>query len=140
MTAPSIVRAVPPADPREATSFFEAKLTYETDCADVYVALKNRQRDFVLLDVRSREAYAKSHAMTAINLPQGEIDGETLAPYPADTVFVVYCWGPGCNGATRAAAKIAALGYQVKEMIGGIQVWEDYERYPVTRRMGEAQA
>jgi hypothetical protein len=38
-------------------------------------------------------------------------------------VVVTYCWGPGCNGATRAAYELARLGYPVKEMIGGYQYW-----------------
>jgi rhodanese-related sulfurtransferase len=36
---------------------------------------------------------------------------------------ITYCWGPGCDGATRAALALAELGYQVKEMIGGIEYW-----------------
>jgi rhodanese-related sulfurtransferase len=36
---------------------------------------------------------------------------------------VTYCWGPGCNGATRAALEFAKLGYPVKEMIGGFEYW-----------------
>jgi rhodanese-related sulfurtransferase len=45
-------------------------------------------------------------------------------------VLVVYCWGPGCNAATKAAAKLASLGFQVKEMIGGLEYWRR-EGYPV---------
>jgi rhodanese-related sulfurtransferase len=40
-------------------------------------------------------------------------------------VFVVYCAGPHCNGANKAAVKLAALGYPVKEMIGGVTGWLD---------------
>jgi rhodanese-related sulfurtransferase len=36
---------------------------------------------------------------------------------------VVYCWGPGCNGATKAALAFAALGHPVREMIGGFEYW-----------------
>jgi 3-mercaptopyruvate sulfurtransferase SseA len=42
---------------------------------------------------------------------------------------VVYCWGPGCNGSTRAALELALLGYRVKEMIGGYEYWVR-EGYP----------
>lgn len=37
--------------------------------------------------------------------------------------MVTYCWGPGCNGAIRAALALAELGYQVKEMLGGFECW-----------------
>jgi rhodanese-related sulfurtransferase len=42
---------------------------------------------------------------------------------PITTPVVVYCWGPGCNGATRAALQFSRLGYSVKEMIGGFEYW-----------------
>jgi rhodanese-related sulfurtransferase len=45
----------------------------------------------------------------------------------------VYCWGPGCNGATKAAMQLSALGFPVKEMIGGMEYWAERERYPVER-------
>ena len=40
-----------------------------------------------------------------------------------EVLVVTYCWGPGCNGATRAALEFAKLGYQVKEMLGGYEYW-----------------
>ncbi len=90
-------------------------------------------QDYVLLDVRSADAFYKSHAISAKSLPHPEINDESLSSYDKNTLFVVYCWGPGCNGATKAAMKLSAMGFQVKEMIGGIHYWEDLERYPVVR-------
>jgi rhodanese-related sulfurtransferase len=99
----------------------------------VYTDIQNGVANFMLLDVRSPTAYARSHALGAINLPQTMINAETTAGFAKDTLLVVYCWGPGCNGATKAALKLSALGFPVKEMIGGIEYWEDKERYPVER-------
>jgi rhodanese-related sulfurtransferase len=135
----SNVLLYPAAKSEQAFRFFGAKLGYETDCSDVYADIKAGNQLFVLLDVRSAEAYEKSHALKAINFPHNEMNADSLANFAADTQFVVYCWGPGCNGATKAAMKLAALGFAVKEMIGGIHYWEDFERYPVNRRIDEAQ-
>jgi rhodanese-related sulfurtransferase len=49
----------------------------------------------------------------------------TLASWPADTLFVVYCAGPHCNGADKAALRLAQLGRRVKVMIGGMTGWAD---------------
>ena len=38
---------------------------------------------------------------------------------------MVYCAGPHCNGANKAAIRLARLGYRVKEMIGGVTGWRD---------------
>jgi len=140
MTNESNVLAYPAAQSNQANTFFSNKLGYETDCSDVYTDIKDNNNRFVFLDVRSAEAYDKSHAVTAVNMPHSQINEQTFAQYDKHTVFVVYCWGPGCNGATKAAMKISALGFAVKEMIGGIHYWEDFERYPVNRRMSEAQS
>lgn len=140
MTKQSNVLATAPASQQTTHDFFTTKLGCETDCSDVYADIKAKTNDFVLLDVRSTEAYQKSHAITATSMPHANITESNFSVYAKDEVFVVYCWGPGCNGATKAAQKIAALGFAVKEMIGGIHYWEDFERYPVNRRVDEAQA
>jgi len=129
----SYVLAIPAAPCAAAQAFFQNKLHSETDPADVYTDMQHGVADFVLLDVRSPEAYAKSHALAAVNLPQSMINEDTTAHLAKETLLVVYCWGPGCNGATKAALKLSALGFAVKEMIGGIEYWEDREHYPVAR-------
>jgi rhodanese-related sulfurtransferase len=129
-----------PAAPAQlAMDFFSNKLACETDCSDVYADIKEGNKDYLLLDVRSQDAFDKSHAITAVSMPHSKINSDSFAKHHKDTLFVVYCWGPGCNGATKAAAKIAALGFKVKEMIGGIHYWEDFERYPVNRQVTEVQ-
>lgn len=125
---------------QQVNNFFATKLASETDCSDVYNDIIQHSNHYVLLDVRAKEAFEKSHAITAVNLPHSDISPESLANYNKNTLFVVYCWGPGCNGGAKAALKISALGYGVKEMLGGIHYWEDFERYPVNRRVNEAQA
>jgi rhodanese-related sulfurtransferase len=121
----SAVLQVPPAGPAEATAHFGALLAHETDCADVHQALADGSGDFVLLDVRSPEAYAAGHVPGADNLPHRQLDEATLAPYPTGTAFVVYCAGPHCNGADKAALRLAQLGRPVKKMIGGVTGWLD---------------
>jgi rhodanese-related sulfurtransferase len=113
------------AEPAEAARHFERLLAFETDCWDVHEALHRGQEGFVVLDVRSPALFAASHVPGAINLPRGKIVERNLEPYPADTLFVVYCNGPHCNGADRAALALARLGRRVKKMIGGIEGWKD---------------
>lgn len=48
-----------------------------------------------------------------------------LEQYSPDTLFVVYCAGPHCNGADKAAVHLARLGRPVKKMIGGVTGWID---------------
>lgn len=121
----SVVQRVSPAASDDALAHFQARLGFETDCADVYYASNHEAKDFVLLDVRSPTLYAAGHVPGALNLPTRMISEQRLADYPSDTLFVVYCAGPHCNGANKAAVKLAQLGRPVKEMIGGLTGWID---------------
>jgi rhodanese-related sulfurtransferase len=113
------------ATPADAAAHFEGLLRFETDCWDVSVSLQAEIPGFVLLDVRGPQLYAAGHVPRAVNLPHGKINEHNLAGYPPDTLFVVYCSGPQCNGADRAALRLARLGRPVKKMIGGIEGWKD---------------
>jgi rhodanese-related sulfurtransferase len=126
----SIVTAIPAADPQTALAHFESLLAVETDCWDVHADLTAGKAEFVLLDVRSPNSFVAGHIAGAENLPHREMDEQRLAVWPAETLFVVYCAGPHCNGADRAAANLAKLGRKVKKMIGGVQGWKD-EGYPL---------
>ena len=95
---PTSVTAVPPAPSALAREHFAAELTFETDCWDVHVALDAKHPGFVVLDVRGVEAFAAGHVPGAISLPHRRISEKNLAAHPADTLFVVYCSGPHCNG------------------------------------------
>lgn len=124
-TDPSGVTAVPPAPHAEALEHFSSLLRFETDCWDVHDAMERGAVDFVLLDVRSPEQYATGHLPQAINLPHGRIIARNLRDFAEDALFVVYCAGPHCNGADKAAVRLAELGRKVKKMIGGFEGWKD---------------
>jgi len=106
----------------EAHAHFAARLAFETDCADVAADLAAGTPPYALLDVRSAATYARGHVAGALNVPSSSIDADVAASLP-DGLLVVYCWGPGCNGAHKAAAALSAHGRQVKEMIGGFEYW-----------------
>jgi rhodanese-related sulfurtransferase len=128
----SSVSQVAAADSAAALAHFESAFRYETDCWDVHDAISNGKQDFVLVDVRSPALYAAGHAPGAINIPHGKLIESTLNRYPQNTLFVVYCAGPHCNGAHRGAVRLARLGRPVKLMIGGMTGWID-EGFAVQR-------
>ena len=125
MSTPNAVTAIPAADSAAALAHFHASLQFETDCSDVAGALASGTPGFVLLDVRSPALFAQGHVPGALNLPHGKIVESKLADFPADTLFVTYCAGPHCNGATRGALRLAKLGRPVKVMTGGVTGWLD---------------
>ncbi len=124
----------PPAgDPAAAVAFFSARLAFQADVADVRAALPSG--GFVLVDSRSTAAWEQGRVPGAVHLPTAAVPTRAADLLPADRAVVTYCWGPGCDGATRAALALARLGYRVKEMIGGIEYWIR-EGFPVETATG----
>ena len=117
------VLAVPPVDPHRAAAFFAERLALQTDAADVHAALSAGSAAFVLVDSRSDEAWAQGHIPGAVHLPTASIPHRAAELLDPSVPVVTYCWGPGCNGATRAALALSQTGYRVKEMLGGVEYW-----------------
>ena len=106
----------------EAARHFAAKLQFETDPSDVHAAIE-RGDPFILIDSRGEAAWRQGRVPQAIHLPTAEIALRASAVLDPGTPVVVYCWGPGCNGSTKAALQLSLLGYDVREMIGGFEYW-----------------
>lgn len=103
--------------------FFLLKLSVETDTADVRLDLQRGQNSFVLIDARSAQDFEECHIPGAVNLPYRSITAESTTHLSKEQLIVIYCWSPGCNAAMKAAARLSTLGFQVKEMLGGIEYW-----------------
>lgn len=107
-----------------AADFFAAKLAYETDPADL-AADRAAGRGPLVVDTRSDAAWVQGRIPGAVHVPWQQLAERIgdVAP-DRDAPVVVYCWGPGCNGSTRAALTLARLGCTaVRELIGGFEYW-----------------
>lgn len=122
-------------DSSDATRHFAAKLRFETDPSDVRAA-QLAGETFALIDTRGEGAWRQGRAAGAVHLPTAEIAEQAGALVPAGTPVVVYCWGPGCNGSTKAALAFSLQGYEVREMIGGFEYWAR-EGLPIEDEHGE---
>ncbi len=116
---------VSPADPglSDAVAHYRNRLAFETDVSDVAAALGEGVPGLVVVDSRSREAWNQGHLPGAVHCPTAEIAARGPELFAGARLVVTYCWGPGCNGATRAALAVALLGVPVKEMLGGYEYW-----------------
>jgi rhodanese-related sulfurtransferase len=112
------------AEPEEALAHFTGRLRFETDPYDVNADLTAGLTGFVVLDVRRRPAYDAGHIEGAVHFSHHDMTPQTLAALDPALVYITYGWGPGCNGGTRGAAKLAAAGLRAKEMIGGLEYWQ----------------
>ncbi|WP_432097959.1 rhodanese-like domain-containing protein [Streptomyces sp. WAC 04229] len=124
VTTVNPVLRVAPAPPAEAAAYFRASLAFHTDVSDVAAAMAaDGGPGFTLVDCRSTESWDQGHVPGAVHLPTAHVAAQAGRLLDPAMPVVTYCWGPACDGATRAALALAELGYPVKEMRGGFEYW-----------------
>ncbi len=107
----------------EQLNFYQKKLEYEMDSADLHEAL-GRGEPIVVVDGRSSDAYASEHILGAVSLPHRDISFNNTESLHKSMLYVCYCDGIGCNASTKTALKLLTLGFRVRELIGGLDWWK----------------
>jgi len=109
---------------QEQLIYYTKKLSFEMDSSDLYTALEQEDNNIVIVDGRSEEAYAAEHIPGAVNLPHRIINSDNTRNFDKSKTYVCYCDGIGCNASTKTALKLLTLGFEVKELIGGLDWWK----------------
>jgi rhodanese-related sulfurtransferase len=110
-------------EPGEMATVMADKLRFHTDAWDLSVDLRSGHPEIVVIDARSREAYAQAHIPGAVSFPHREMTEEAVRRLDRGKVYVVYCDGIGCNASTKGAYKLSRLGFRTKELLGGLDWW-----------------
>ncbi|MGC4060823.1 MAG: rhodanese-like domain-containing protein [Aquabacterium sp.] len=125
-------------NPNPQLAHYESKLAYEIDSWDVYEAQKAGD-DIIVIDARSEASFEKAHILGAISLPHKQMTSDNTAHMSKSALYAVYCDGLGCNASTAGAMKMARLGFNVRELIGGLEWWRGHG-YPVQADQASHQA
>ena len=89
----------------EQMNFYQRKLAYEMDSADLCEAL-GKDEPIIIVDGRSASAYAQEHIPGSISLPHREISFNSTESLDKSKLYVCYCDGIGCNASTKTALKL----------------------------------
>ena len=88
--------------PGETAAMMADKLRFHTDSWDLSVDLRAGLSDIVVIDARSRDAYAAGHIPGAVSFPHREMNAETTAGLDRSKVYVVYWTGSAAMHRPRA--------------------------------------
>ncbi len=115
-----------------AAEYFQAKLNYEMTPWTLKSMLDAKNAEYLVLDVRSAEAYADAHIPGALNVPLMDLTAK-MATLPKDKTLVTYCGDITCGLAPKAALQLAQKGFKVMELFGGIDEWTK-KRFPLEKK------
>ncbi len=107
----------------EQINYYLDKLKYEIDSSDLYNSLSENQK-VIVIDARSKEVFLNEHIPNAINIPHKTMNEESTSFLEKDYLYITYCDGIGCNASTKAALNMTKLGFNVKELLGGLDWWK----------------
>ena len=105
--------------------YYENKLKYEIDPFDLHERIVDGDH-IVVVDARASEMYDERHITNAISLPSGNMSDETTSYFDNTALYVTYGDHVACNASTKGALMLARLGFPVKELMGGLDVWQKY--------------
>ena len=111
---------------KEQINHYENKLRFEIDSADLAEFFKHytNGEKIIVIDTRTPDGFAYEHIPGAINFPHRTMNEETTKNLDKKSLYITYCDGIGCNASTKGASKLSSLGFQVKELIGGLEWWK----------------
>ena len=87
----------------------------------------------VVLDVRTAEEFTEGHIQRAVNIDQAQSNfiKKVKESLPADKTIAVYCRSG--RRSANAAERLAAIGYKVVNLKGGILAWKEAQKPVVTK-------
>ena len=100
----------------------EQESSYQQISMDEAIAMMEEENDYIILDVRTPEEFAKKHIPDAINIPNEAIGTEKIPELPdKEQLILVYCRSG--NRSKQASEKLVRLGYTNIVEFGGINDW-----------------
>lgn len=113
------------------SSFFASTVFADTQfkviTTDELKTMMDANKDFMLIDTRTKEEYQEAYIINAINIPEKQF--EKMAPEiikEKGTKLIFYCSGVKCGKSKRTAKIAQATGYTNLSLYNeGFPVWEE---------------
>jgi glyoxylase-like metal-dependent hydrolase (beta-lactamase superfamily II)/rhodanese-related sulfurtransferase len=87
--------------------------------------LRQKRNDFLILDVRERDAYARGHVPGALHLPRGELEMKVDQTFPDPDLEILTVCELG-KISTLAASTLRQLGFRrAVALDGGMKSWRE---------------
>lgn len=131
---------IPPSQDRLIAGFYETETAVMVSPHGLRKKIMEGKKDFVLVDVRSKEEYEKEHVIGAVNIPAykdretsayGDVERivnsfSSLIEENPDKEIIVYCYSMPCMTGRKVGHMLADHNIFVKELGVGWNEWRYY--------------
>ncbi len=98
------------------------ELSYKQISTEAAVEMMADETNYIIIDARTPEEYAKGHIENSINIPNEIIGDREIEKLPdKNQLIMIYCRSG--NRSKQAANKLVKLGYTNIVEFGGINTW-----------------
>ena len=104
--------------------YYQARLDFEIDSAELFAALEADRGKIVIVDARSAVADGIEHIPAAINLPHRPLSNAVVRQLDTNKLHVCYYDSVGSDVSTKGAFCLAAPGPELVELMGGLEGWK----------------
>lgn len=109
----------------EAKSYFNDKLNFTISCSRLKGKMDNKDEDYVLLDVRHKDAYDQGRIPGAIFIDADDLDNY-WDRFSKVKLNIIYCYGMLCHRGYQVCLKALEKGYPVADLLGNYHGWFNY--------------
>lgn len=129
----SFAETKPPVqDTAKAAEYFDYVIEVTTNPFQTKKVVDGEVKNVTIVDLRSPEDFKKGHIPGAINIANIKEDDIDFPGLRKDGYNYLYGYTEACMLPQINGKRFAKLGYPVKAMKGGFQVWKEY-KYPVEK-------
>ncbi len=99
-----------------------SEASYKTVTQEAAIKLMSEEKNYIIIDVRTKDEYDGGHIPGAISLPIDRIGDNDIPELPdKNQLIMVYCRSG--NRSRQAAERLAKKGYTNVVDFGGITTW-----------------
>lgn len=111
-------------------SYFNDEMAATVSPVDVRALIDKKDKNYVLVDLRSKIEYDNEHIISAINIPAASMNKDQLLTefnkLPKDKEIIVYCYSAYCTLGRQVGQFLANKDIYIKDMNVGWSEWRYY--------------
>lgn len=123
-----VLKLIPESPNGLIKDFYEDEMAVLVSPTTLRRMIGQKDKNYILVDLRSKTEYDKEHIVTAVNIPATSMNAEQIVAafkrLPANKQVIVHCYSASCTLGRKVGKLLAEHGIFVKELDIGWSEWK----------------